>query len=246
MADVVKNSDVELDDGAAVQYKVATRDVDQPRLEFDSTGTLSVFVPDTSVDIDRVLEAEKSWIQKQYNAQQTTVEKLTQKYGELDSGLVLWGHSFAYETSTGPFEANVTGDTVSVRTPTSRDPLPFLLNTITDALRELLTELAKPLTAEFDVSYDQFHIRNQQTKWASCSTSGTVSFNIRTAFLPVSHVRYLLAHELAHLEHPNHSPEFWGVVRSAIPQPSDRAAELNGFWLLVHRNPVWQNLLAHW
>lgn len=60
-------------------------------------------------------------------------------------------------------------------------------------------------------------IRDQKTRWGSCSTSGTLSFNWRLVIGPHHALRYVVIHELVHLEHHNHSRRFWNALAAALP-----------------------------
>jgi predicted metal-dependent hydrolase len=60
-------------------------------------------------------------------------------------------------------------------------------------------------------------IRDQATRWGSCSTSGTLSFSWRLIFAPPFILDYVAAHEVAHLREMNHGPRFWRLVRDAVP-----------------------------
>jgi predicted metal-dependent hydrolase len=61
-------------------------------------------------------------------------------------------------------------------------------------------------------------IRNSRSRWGSCSSKGNLNFNYRLLFLPPSLQEYVVAHELCHLIHFNHSSEFWGQVERAVPE----------------------------
>jgi predicted metal-dependent hydrolase len=60
-------------------------------------------------------------------------------------------------------------------------------------------------------------IRDQRTRWGSCSSRGTLSFNWRLVMAPPAVLDYLAIHEIAHLDVPNHSSAFWSRVESACP-----------------------------
>ena len=69
-------------------------------------------------------------------------------------------------------------------------------------------------------------IRDQKTRWGSCSTSGTLSFNWRLVIGPHEALRYVVIHELVHIEHHNHSRAFWSALTAAIPEWKRPAAWL--------------------
>lgn len=247
MAETVEDSEISVAGGYTIPYRVINTDgVDRPYLRFNSNGTLEIRPADTPLDVDQLLSEHEQWIEEQYTRQLQAIDTITDDYSGLSTGLVLCGRSYEYKTTRGQYDISLQERSVTVSTPADRDPIPFLRNRLIDALRSTIGTLAEPLTEQFAVSYDEIHIRNQRTKWASCSTSGTLSFNIRCAFLPISHIRYLVAHELVHFEVPNHSDTFWDLVETAVDHPARYSDELEGFWLLVNRNPVWKLILETW
>ena len=60
-------------------------------------------------------------------------------------------------------------------------------------------------------------LSSAQTRWGSASIDGSVRLNWRLIHFALPTIDYVVAHELAHLRHMDHSPQFWGVVRSVIP-----------------------------
>jgi predicted metal-dependent hydrolase len=79
-------------------------------------------------------------------------------------------------------------------------------------------------------------IRAQRTRWASCSTSGSISLSVKLLFLPPELVRYVLLHELCHTVEPNHSPRFWALLQRHDPDCMLRRKEMRAAGRLA---PAW-------
>lgn len=82
-------------------------------------------------------------------------------------------------------------------------------------------------------SYEKIVIRDQKTRWGSCSSTGTLSFNYRLMLAPPSVLDYVVVHELCHLKHMNHSADFWQTVESVLPDYKIRRT-----WLKEHGNEL--------
>lgn len=77
-------------------------------------------------------------------------------------------------------------------------------------------------------------VRDQATRWGSCSTSGTISYSWRLIFAP-DHIRdYVAAHEVAHIREMNHGPRFWRLVRDCIPAMDGARLWLKRYGVTLH------------
>lgn len=85
------------------------------------------------------------------------------------------------------------------------------------------------LAAEKGAGVKQVTVRNQRSRWGSCSAGGTISLNWRLVQAPESVRDYIICHELAHLRQMNHSARFWAQVEAYFP--AWREAE---HWLKRH------------
>ena len=69
----------------------------------------------------------------------------------------------------------------------------------------------------YGFDFNRISIRNQKTRWGSCSNKKNLNFNYRIMFLPKRMADYIIIHELFHLKEMNHSKKFWNLVAEAIP-----------------------------
>ncbi|WP_350335870.1 M48 family metallopeptidase [Coralliovum pocilloporae] len=83
--------------------------------------------------------------------------------------------------------------------------------------------------AELGVAPSAIRIRDQKTRWGSCSSNGTLSFSWRLVLAPPEILDYLAAHEVSHLLEMNHSAQFWAHCRRQAPQTDQARA-----WLREH------------
>lgn len=78
----------------------------------------------------------------------------------------------------------------------------------------------------YRLKYNKISIRNQKTRWGSCSRKGNLNFNYKIVLLPEKYAEYIVAHELCHLQEFNHSRKFWDLVAKTIPDYKQRIREM--------------------
>jgi len=83
-------------------------------------------------------------------------------------------------------------------------------NTLPGRIRELAEKVG--------VSYHRITVRNQKTRWGSCSSQGNLNFNVMLMLCPQEVVDYVIVHELCHRRQMNHSPRFWAEVARVMPE----------------------------
>jgi predicted metal-dependent hydrolase len=81
----------------------------------------------------------------------------------------------------------------------------------------------------YQLAWRRVAIRDQVSRWGSCSSRKNLNFNYRLGFLPLELVDYVVVHELCHLVEMNHGAGFWALVAEAIPDWRERRLALKGY-----------------
>ena len=89
--------------------------------------------------------------------------------------------------------------------------------------------------AELGVALRRISVRDQNSRWGSCSTTGVLSFSWRLILAPPFVLDYLAAHEVAHLVEMNHSPRFWRLLMRINPDTRRAKAWLDANGAELHR-----------
>jgi len=87
---------------------------------------------------------------------------------------------------------------------------------INEAANKIATRLQE-LALTHNFNYNKLTIRNQKTRWGSCSAKNNISLNIKLALLPDELRDLVLVHELIHTKIKNHGPKFWQMLKEIYP-----------------------------
>ncbi len=93
---------------------------------------------------------------------------------------------------------------------------------LADKALRVIPERVEHFAPIVGVSYGRVTIRNQVSRWGSCSGKGNLNFNCLLMLAPPQVVDYVVVHELCHRKEMNHSPRFWGEVERVIPDFKER------------------------
>lgn len=86
-----------------------------------------------------------------------------------------------------------------------------------EAAKQYIPQRVAYYASRMGVSYGRISIREQKTRWGSCSSKGNLNFNWKLMLMPEEVLDYVVVHELAHRKEMNHSPRFWAVVEAELP-----------------------------
>lgn len=95
-----------------------------------------------------------------------------------------------------------------------------------ESARQFVRQRLAQLNQAYGFSYRRIAIRNNATRWGSCSKQGNLNFHYKVVLLAQPLADYVLVHELCHLKELNHSRRFWELVARTIPHYRQQRAAL--------------------
>ncbi len=108
---------------------------------------------------------------------------------------------------------------------------PFVVAQLKKRLLEKIEERLHHFNLYYGLSYARVRVRDQKTRWGSCSSDGNLNFNIHMIGLPDDLFDYIIVHELCHLKHMDHSKDFWELVAEQMPLYQDHRHHLKSYSL---------------
>lgn len=203
-----------------IHYDVRhSEDATQPRIDIDIHGVTIVLPVENDINPQELVDNNARWILRKWRKYEDHRKKAPSREFEP-------GELFPYRGDDLPIEVRDVGESRVT-------PDEFLLSAdvvdnsgIQDTLKELYRREARSwfqsridyYANEMDVMPGKLELRNQRTRWASCSPHRTLSFNWRLMMAPDDIIDYVVVHELTHLREQNHTRRFWDIVRQFDPQ----------------------------
>lgn len=238
-----KTGQISFSDGSVYTYKIVPSNRRTMALQVTKEGEVLVKIPSyvsLAAGHGMILE-NREWVHKQVNKVQKKLREKREFSWQDGAEILLFGKNIplsvnavsskrSYQirktdngiTITGPFdEHNQEGNELAVK-----EAMKLWYR---KEARAYLEEKTALWASRMKVTYERIAIRDQATRWGSCSTKGNINFNWRLVLLPAELADYVVVHELAHRLQMNHSRQFWNVVGSVMPDYGDRRKALK-YW----------------
>jgi predicted metal-dependent hydrolase len=182
------------------------------RVSVESDGAVQVTLPKRASlrEADEAVRELAPWIERRRRALARAAAEVARTPGTvpyLDSELTL-------VPQAGRTRVHRRGDMLLVPEPGSDEALERWYRR---AARAEIAPRIDAAVARAGTAYDGLTIRGQRTRWASCSSTGAMSFNWRLLLAPEAVLDYVIEHEVCHLEVMDHSPRFWRLLESRVP-----------------------------
>lgn len=165
-----------------------------------------------------VVKKSDGWIQRQL----LRVEK-KKKFGETSNKIKIFGKTYHKKVnfqSKQSIKTKVVGDTLSINpTDDSAKKIKSEIDRFLKSTAEkYILPRTKQLAKKMKVKFGRISLRQQKTRWGSCSSQGNLNFNWRLVHCPPKVIDYVIIHELAHRQHMDHSSSFWNLVKTYDPE----------------------------
>jgi predicted metal-dependent hydrolase len=199
------------------------------RVSVDGRGQVEVVLPRRAPErhaAEAVAEL-RPWIERRRRA----VARAAAEVGREPGTVPYLGSRLQLEPEPGRSRVHRRGDALVVP---SGDPREALERWYRRQARAEIAPRLDAAVARAGTRYTGLTIRGQRTRWASCSSSGAMSFNWRLLLAPAPVLDYVVEHEVCHLEVMDHSPRFWRLLAARVPDWRVHSAWLRRYGATLH------------
>lgn len=227
-------------DGIKVNYDIReSKDASVPRIDFNR-GDIKVVVPENvDRDPDAMLQEKKNWVLKQKQDFNQFKRRIPErKFRE--------GEKFPFLGEEYEVVIDGTGQEIQDKIILSKIKVEnkgfksALIDFYREKAKEVFPEKVERYQNQVDGEPGSIYIRNQKTRWGSCSDKQNLNFNWRLLMAPENVVDYVVVHELTHLDIKSHKKEFWKKVREIYPEykESNRWLQKNSPKLVLEKEDL--------
>jgi predicted metal-dependent hydrolase len=194
------------------------------RVSVDGTGEVEVVLPKRAPEraAAQAVRELTPWIERR----RRTLARAAAEIARPDGTVPFLGQDLRLVPQPGRERVHRRGDELLVP---KRDAGPAIERWYRRQARAEIAPRLDAATARAGTRYTGLTIRGQKTRWASCSTSGHMSFNWRLLLAPEAVLDYVVEHEVCHLERMDHSPRFWALLESRVPDWREHARWLRRY-----------------
>lgn len=201
-------------------------------LQFDYHGNLVVKtdIKFFGNKLDEILKKHKRWIKQNFKNVREQVSISKQNFLEEGYEYNLLGEKYSLkyiQSDEELFSIYIEDQNIIISQPkkgkfTKSEVKKELIEFFRLVAKKYLTERTEYFTELMNLKFRKVFIKNQKTKWGSCSSAKNLNYNWHLIFAPLEVIDYVVIHEISHLRHMNHSKNFWSTVEKYDPNYKSR------------------------
>ncbi len=189
-------------------------------LQINSDASLIVRAPQRASlgDIQRVVQEKLSWInKKQQQARQRQAQRAQRHFNEGEEFLYLGQRYKLLVSSEAETPLSFTEDGFQLSSKHHPQARSRFIAWYKQQAFAIISQRVRLYADQAGLTHSRVKISSAKKQWGSCNTQGVLNFSWRVIMAPIMVVDYVVAHELAHLVHHNHSKRFWNKVGTIFP-----------------------------
>jgi predicted metal-dependent hydrolase len=201
-------------------------------LVIDREGQLVVRAPlrMPKREIDEFVEKHRRWVEEKQQQVRTAREQYCPLAVETGERLPFLGQFYTLMRDDIPKIA-IRDTRILIPVDTTREKLVAWLKR---EARRVLTSRTESYAHIMGVRFSLLRLSGAQARWGSCSASNSLNFAWRLILCPPDAIDYVVVHELCHISHKNHGPDFWAQVKAVLPNYQEQRAWLKANRQLLH------------
>lgn len=209
------------------------------RITVDDTGEVRVSAPRSASqrEIDAALSARSEWIAELVAKADEWKGSTTVDVDRGGPARLLGRWQPVLVEQGGRRRGSFDGERITLHVPKGHESFDVLTWWYRSHAREVITARVDEHAQRLGLSYTALSIRDQRTRWGSCSSTGALSFNWRLVLAPLWVLDAIVVHELCHLVELNHSEQFWQLLDDAYPRHGEAQEWLRQYGALLRVTP---------
>lgn len=215
------------------------------QLTVERDATITASVPDEAdeTQLARVIVAKRPWLYAKLRERAEIGPPAPPREFVSGEGFLYLGRSYRLLlVDEGPQPVRLWRGRLELRRDNVDDATRHLITWYRSAGKQWLSRRIAPWAQRMSAHVSALRVRSLGYRWGSCSPNGSLNFHWATMQLPPDLIDYVLVHELSHVRHDDHGPEFWRAVERAMPDAPNRRARLRlagaGLWLPEPSDPM--------
>jgi predicted metal-dependent hydrolase len=206
-------------------------------LEVKRDGSLVVRAPlrATRAQVEALVSQKSDWIKSKQELVKSLYPPAPPREYVNGEGFLYLGQSYQLAMVDGAAEPLVLSDQFNLARPALPDAQAVFKAWYRQQAFDVISRRVEWYASLNGFVYQQVKISNARMRWGSCSPTGALSFSWRLVMAPLRVIDYVVVHELVHLQVKNHSRDFWGKVKTHMPDYREQVAWLkqNGYRLTL-------------
>ncbi len=199
-----------------INFNVVIKNIKNPRIEIGDNFKIII---NNENNLDSFINDNYKWIYKKCNFIKSCMDK---SKNILDNNLIIMNQNFSFgNTKYIDFENKIINKNINNI---------IFKKIIINKLNKKILYKINDYKNKYDFGYNKITIRNQKTKWGSCSSENNLNFNMKIAFIPENLFNYVIFHELVHTKIKKHDKIFYEYVYKEFKDYKELDNELYIYW----------------